>query len=427
MRIPKKPKEGESVRYFAEEAVRWMRANQITNVIGGSLKRNTSGTTLSVGVDKSGVGTNRNGSLPPFYVVLREKEPTTSPPPVPPVWEIYMIKGLVIGRDNNPTGNALTYTEPTSFPIETDPIEVISGDKIWCKVDIDAEGLVITAAIAKGTDWLDSLAPVLASGDDSGTPGYHYIRIAEIVDSLTTSGALSKTQHLTGHIDVFSPTFVENINPAYTAGEGGNILARFQDGDWKLRSVKKGAGQLTITEAADEIEVRGNSNYGSLTYTPEGEAAVEILTWDDGLFLTSGAVDIPIPTGGEYHPWKVTSAAGGTVNWDYVGGTIYGQGEPIEVADGNIVGDQGFIYLKIERDPDSREMISAEVEFDVVIPDSDSTYQYRALAYVDSALANKVSQLQFEEIRIEEVLIVVNGEFQLAPLELSSRNIYALP
>jgi len=134
--------------------------------------------------------------------------------------------------------------------------------------------------------------------------------------------------------------------------------------------------------------------------------------------------EVEIPEAGEiYHDWKVTASTESSGSWDVAGGYVYSQGAPINVADANVVGSAGYVLLKITRNASTREMTSAGVEFSADVPPSDSTYQYRALAYVNES----VTQYQFEEIRIFEDLAVVNGEFQLVGLEMSHRNYYDAP
>jgi hypothetical protein len=136
---------------------------------------------------------------------------------------------------------------------------------------------------------------------------------------------------------------------------------------------------------------------------------------------------VEIPEAGEtiYHDWKVTASTETPGSWDVAGGYVYSQGAPINVADANVVGSAGYVLLKITRNASTREMTSAVVEFSAVIPTSDSTYQYRVLAYVIED--EPVTQYQFEEIRIFEDLVVVNGAFQLVGLEMSHREYYTPP
>jgi hypothetical protein len=48
MELPKQPKQGDLVRHFAEESIKWMRSNTLTHVKGGRLKRSPNGTTLEI-------------------------------------------------------------------------------------------------------------------------------------------------------------------------------------------------------------------------------------------------------------------------------------------------------------------------------------------------------------------------------------------
>ena len=136
--------------------------------------------------------------------------------------------------------------------------------------------------------------------------------------------------------------------------------------------------------------------------------------------------EVEIPEAGEtiYHDWKVTAIQGSS-SWYTDGGTVYSQGAPINV-EGISGGGAGYVLLKITRNASTREITSAVIEFLEDIPTSDSTYQYRPLAYV-SLNNESVTQYQFEEIRIFEDLAIVNGEFQLVGLEMSHRNYYDAP
>lgn len=131
------------------------------------------------------------------------------------------------------------------------------------------------------------------------------------------------------------------------------------------------------------------------------------------------------------HPWKVEMGDDGEIEgekiWRYIGDSVYTQGGPIAVADGSVEGGAGFVVLKITRDESSREATAAVVEFSSTAPTSDYTDQYRILAEVDPEGNPPVFQKQFEEIRIEEDLIIVNGEGYYAGFEMSHRNFYDLP
>jgi hypothetical protein len=69
----------------------------------------------------------------------------------------------------------------------------------------------------------------------------------------------------------------------------------------------------------------------------------------------------------------------------------------------------------------------ATVVWAASVATSDETTQYRALAKLDPDEYPSILQLQFEEIRIWELMIVENGEFALMGAEMSHRETYAPP
>ena len=141
-----------------------------------------------------------------------------------------------------------------------------------------------------------------------------------------------------------------------------------------------------------------------------------------------------------HHPWKVYLADTDAISWDVVGDPVWTQAEGGSIdtlffSDAetggpgltNVVGDVGYILLKIIRDHESREATEVSLEFANEVPESDYYNQYRVIAYVDSEADEPILQKQFEEIRIFEDMAVVNGEFRLVGLEMSHRNYYELP
>jgi hypothetical protein len=232
----------------------------------------------------------------PFFVpfwtsvggALKEGENPGDPPI--PILELTMVPGFVITRNN--AGDAAGAITVDDIPSKE---EVEVGDKVYCKITENEFGIATEAAIEIGTTWPTSVAPTLAGGDGSGAGGYRYVRICEIVQDAGTKPRSSRI--LTGHIDHFQPGFVGNILSSYTSGEGGNVLARYEDAEWKLRGLGKGSGQLTITEGADEIEIRGNSVSG------ENDAMVV----EDGLVTEVKTFSVDDIT----HPFKITNGGSG--------------------------------------------------------------------------------------------------------------------
>jgi hypothetical protein len=150
---------------------------------------------------------------------------------------------------------------------------------------------------------------------------------------------------------------------------------------------------------------------------------------------------------GEYyekHPWKVTYNAPDPEiedppnEWSFIGDTVYfcGQGDDILVADGTVTGETGYVLLKITRSASAREGTAAEVIWSEDVLESGQNYQYRVLAKViEGTPATEetpgepptIIQYQFEEIRLFEELVVINGDFALQVYEISHRNNYDLP
>jgi hypothetical protein len=141
-----------------------------------------------------------------------------------------------------------------------------------------------------------------------------------------------------------------------------------------------------------------------------------------------------------HHPWKVYLADTDAISWDVLGDPVwtgidgnsintlwFSDAETGEPGLTNVVGDVGYILLKIIREEESREATEVSLVFNKDVPESDYYNQYRVIAYVNSEADEPILQKQFEEIRIFEDLAVVNGEFQLVGLEMSHRNYYQPP
>lgn len=136
------------------------------------------------------------------------------------------------------------------------------------------------------------------------------------------------------------------------------------------------------------------------------------------IYLYSGGASVN-------HPWKVTMTDEGEF---YIsGGTVHGNGGPFVVAPKTELIESGIIWVKITRDSSSREMTAAVIGSGVSVPTSDYTDQYRPIAAVDDAGSPPVLQLQFQELRVEELMIVANGEFELLSVDAAARNTYDPP
>lgn len=284
MRLPPKPRSLKGLNKFCEDVIEYLRMVTVTSVSGGTMKRSSSGTTIEFKGGNGGGGSVYQ--FVPFWTSVRQSVDIDDLP----ILLLSMVQGYIVLRTN--TGDAAGMLEVTNIPTE-ETVEV--GDKVYCEITEDIYGNATAAAIGIASSWPASTAPSLIGGDESGTGGTRYIRISEIVQE---SGEKAKSKRLlTGHIDHFQPGFVNNLMSGYTSGEGANILARYTDGEWKLRGLSKASGGLTITETADEIEITGNGVSGE-------NGAVTV---DDGL-----VTEVKEFTAGSFaHPWKVTDGGGG--------------------------------------------------------------------------------------------------------------------
>ena len=197
-------------------------------------------------------------------------------------------------------------------------------------------------------------------------------------------------------------------------------------------------GPLPYLSAGDFLELQRMVNSRPVTWWSQEERASNQIgaeAYPGSKGDTVAGFDLPgliVPPGGAppelKHPWHVSMGDEAEdpeeVLWDYVGGVFYSQGGPITVADGTVTGGAGFVVLVITRNPASRVITSATVAWQETVATSTEGTQYRPLAKVDPDNDPNVLQLQVEELRIWELMLVENGEFKLAGLEHSHRNTY---
>lgn len=128
------------------------------------------------------------------------------------------------------------------------------------------------------------------------------------------------------------------------------------------------------------------------------------------------------------HPWKVTRTDVDTL--DYVGGVIYDHNQSysflaITVPDGGLATATGVVYLRVERDSTSRQIVAATVEIAAALPPDDYYNQHFRLAKV--VADEPILQFQFQDIKVFEMLIVANGEFKFGNFQMMGETNYDLP
>jgi hypothetical protein len=128
------------------------------------------------------------------------------------------------------------------------------------------------------------------------------------------------------------------------------------------------------------------------------------------------------------HPWKVVRGPQiddvGEREWLVTGGSVFSQGGETVVDDTAVNISLGYVFLKLSRNLTTRVVTDAVIETGPTVPTSDYAHEYRPLAYVDDTSANPPLQLQFQEVRVYELMYVANGEFKLLDFDTSSRNSY---
>lgn len=347
---------------------------------------------------------------PPFYV-------TTQVRTVEGVPQYFATVGYgMVYEISTPTApvDGILYHAPANLLTESDPVEdppvfnatefiMTAGQALYVKVNIlgtgeigIAEGDAVTIVVAADNEASAFYTPRTGNQDDEGATGAVYYKLV-VFTGLDVDGFPTYEKYLTGS-HICHSQFLPAILNAKNIEEGDtNIVGVIQEWDtfgraYLLRPIK-GINGTTVTENAGAIEIDGGA--------------------------------------GVAHPWKVTYVGEtlGVHSWSISDGTVHvcGQGVDIAlVAPPDVEGDNGYVVLHITRDS-AREVTDAEVIFQAVVLDSDYTDQYRVLAYVNSAATPQVVQHQFEEIRLFEELIVINGTFALQVYEISHRNNYELP
>lgn len=470
IKIPDDPQTGKPVKLFARDVVKWMRANTITNVIGGKVRKSTNGFTIEIDKAKQSDFSSlaEDAIKPPFYVDFRQVDGT------PDTYFVTVNPGYVY--EVVPYGNeALNYFEPENILTE---ISISPDEAVYVKVKLLADGTI-------GSDNPDPAVEIIVQSNNSasvyyepkvddetstGSVGTMYYKLAVLESGSPPSiNRILSGSHICHHQDL--PKIATTID--LSAGIG--VIPKDFDsttGEYRLRALTEGLGQLTIETNADDIEIRGNKKLANLLIQ-RGDASPDItpiMEFEDGLTKTGAesvgnedpAVDpqevvIKMPTVvagtgitvtntaapddfvyevstdgdlGEtvYHPWKITRTAANT--WLVKGGFVFGfNGESsIDVPDTTVSTSDGVIYLFIERDTTTRQIISAEIQTDLAVafPDEEG-FQYIDIGRVEEAGTPQIIQRRFDDVRVFEMLIVSNGELKLGNFAMQGQNNYDLP
>jgi hypothetical protein len=322
MEMPNTPKQGGNVLAWAQQVVNHLRANRITDVRGGQLKRTPSGTIIDVSGQRN---QDQRNTQSPFTVNIYKDGVN---------WKVWLVDGKVITRANG-SGDAVGSLSVTSIATKSAPLAVIDGDKLTVKIDTDTDGLVTAATLVKTNGaWPTSTATELASGDIAGTVGFHHVRIASIDASATDSAYLNVNQVTTGHVDHFQPILCENATPSASnlvTGEA-RVMQKFKlsTGEWVFRVMAPADGGGAVEFAEDGDKLRGNTTGATfivniwqtdITFISGGPGSLEIdnglsplatfYVWY-GVWYDSQPTGYPDPAGvAKYNVSYVTPTTGG--------------------------------------------------------------------------------------------------------------------
>jgi|TARA_R110002167_G_scaffold364362_1_gene586158 hypothetical protein len=164
------------------------------------------------------------------------------------------VKSTIAGTTSIPQDHIIAMAVDMSVGTNVDRDSLAVGTKFWVDVEENAYGIAVSATLKKGESWPSGgTAPELIGGDITvGVYGAGNYRICEI---LKDGDDKKVGQWLTGNITHDCPELLNNtINSAYSTGDGGRLLKKFNPatGVWEIRELVAG-DKMTITESGDTI------------------------------------------------------------------------------------------------------------------------------------------------------------------------------
>ena len=314
MRLPEYPRPGsrQPVEQSIKQIIDYLRAITLTSVNGGKLRQSTSGTTLSINPARQRPQPGRK--LMPFEVTLYGETDAESEEVS---WKVTVADGYVNERIPGGEGDALIAHVPENIRLgdaavppqqasDRIPFAVTENQQVSLIVEVDEKGAIESAgeedAVRVVIEDIDeeSVHYVPKIGDAStGEAGTYHYKLATIEPPTEPGGPLKLVLFLSGsHISHFRelPLLV-NLPETATSGTGRIVKEYDKDSnEYRFRSIAKGDGQLRVDEDGDNVTVRGNGVAATLRYQIEGESAVDIAEFEDGLLVTEEPVTIQIPT-----------------------------------------------------------------------------------------------------------------------------------
>lgn len=320
MKLPSYPKKGRSLALDFRQLLDWCRANRISGVTGGKLKRSASGTVIEIDRERT---SRARQILPPFHVTVfpdatdtlqakfergyvREQQQTGADPIAEHEPEIGGVKISVFGGGTNP----ILPVTPTS--------------KFWVNVTTDERGKVnapptiVDAAAPTNTHHVPPHGTGSLASADPGTTGDYYFLIAEFEPSAEDATVPKVKRRITGHIwmpnQLIENISLEDSNERSSASDPAvaQLYRRFNEttGRHEWRALKEGDNtRLTETDTAIEISALGGNPW---VVSENGDDTVDVAAGVIGWWVgtVTGGV-----TGTPYHHayQKFAATAGITV------------------------------------------------------------------------------------------------------------------
>lgn len=305
MKLPNLPKEGRSLAADFRDMVNFLRASRIIKVIGGKLRETPNGTTIEI--DQPRLAPAALFAPNPWDTNLIKITPEIGAE----TYQVTVEDGLVIDHVPGDT-DALVYHEASNILVSAEdedlgadpPIaegdrtlfDIAVGEAIYVKVNVLPSGAVGESSdppepfveIVVDEDGLDSAHYVPPCADDAdGLAGYYYYKLALLEE---ISGEVVLTKYRAGsHIEHFCELpLMDNVG----AGNG-KVLKDYDQASntYRFRNLDGGLGELTITNNADDIEIRGNKkSLNLMVQYGETEATTPTIAFVDGLTTTGATV-----------------------------------------------------------------------------------------------------------------------------------------
>jgi hypothetical protein len=286
------------------DILRWLRAKQITSVVGGNLKETPNGTTLYI--DKASIQNSTVAATPPpFWPTLY----TTTVAEVK-TYEVSVKDGWLTERLRLDYSEGVVRHLPDNIKDAVDATNqrkfaILADEVLYAKYDVEINGSVTpdTLTLEVNADDFESTPYQPKCGDFAGSTGTYYIPLCQlkVADEKGTIIPIN-----TGHIGHVSERGeINNTSeaaPSYDADTGseyGRVIKEYKpDEDTYLARVltarqpsspvdpDEPTAQIQIVENADDVVIQGNGQKFSVSFEGPGANEDKPLVIEDGLGIS---------------------------------------------------------------------------------------------------------------------------------------------